>query len=1048
MATFHVDRDGRGGVAGSDATWTVAARAGDATKPYATIAAAQQQVTAANPAGGDTIRVHRETTATPYPEPVTTGLAPTVKNTLIAHDLAGEGRPTVDGITLATATRWRVEGMTFVNFVRISDGRFLELVNNLGRTRTPSSATSGNFYVQGLNNSTIQGNDWLYTGPPVSQLAAEVVPLNFTADVATQSNNTITGNRFDGFPGDFINGPGATTMANWTITGNEFGRAFAGTLNNGRALHTDVIQWETGPNDCDNLVVAGNIFYGKGGTGRLMLMAQQGSGGTATGLGRFTNLQVVQNVWYDNDDFCCRIFSAPGVLIANNTVWPGSTNPTHGLDLRSTQNPTASAASTLTRNVRLKANILRGILVDAGVTFVADSGYNLFPTAAARSGYTKRTTDLADGSPTFTSTTYDAAAGIQPNLRLASGSRGVEEGPLLTDSTAMTGVPTVDADGKARVGSRADVGAYEFGTPAAPPPAPPPIANLVVSPNPALTGQIVTIDASGSTGTITLYEVTYDGGATWSTMARSSIINALTAGTYDVRVRVTGPTGTTTTGALTLLVEDEVPVVPTPPVDPVDPGGEGGTVGVNQQRLILDPTVSPLVLMNRTPDGTYGAATGIYLLSHGFPAPQASRLGASSFETEGENLGDEAHWDPRSIPLAFDVHGTDDANLRDLMRMLDQKVAKLARRGGELQWRHPFGNTITFDVTKVDTYEPTYDDRFYSGHTVPVTLTLTARPFGRGTETQPTPQSQSGTPGLRVVYYSNTPGDVPAVGRLEMVTPETAGASGIRQFWYGMDSEATGYIEGVSWPLAYTALNGQIVNGTISAATNATSGQALRYVMPAGATEYPLFFAKAFSSIYLNLAGTFRLFVRARNTTGGGVRVAARYWPNGSSGSATTLAADPAGADTPWSDYVAASTSTNWTIHDLGLIRLNQVANRRGGSVLVLARADAANQDVVVDELWLMPTEVYGNVQALGDFGGTAVIASDRAYFRRASTNLETDPSGFAGDYIRVPTGDSRLLVYASSMVPEWYDPGDAEDVAPTTTATLYVTPRYLNVPD
>jgi hypothetical protein len=218
--------------------------------------------------------------------------------------------------------------------------------------------------------------------------------------------------------------------------------------------------------------------------------------------------------------------------------------------------------------------------------------------------------------------------------------------------------------------------------------------------------------------------------------------------------------------------------------------------------------------------------------------------------------------------------------------------------------------------------------------------------------------------------------------------------------------------------------------------------------MPAGATEYPLFFAKAFSSIYLNLAGTFRLFVRARNTTGGGVRVAARYWPNGSSGSATTLAADPAGADTPWSDYVAASTSTNWTIHDLGLIRLNQVANRRGGSILVLARADAANQDVVVDELWLMPTEVYGNVQALGDFGGTAVIASDRAYFRRASTNLETDPSGFAGDYIRVPTGDSRLLVYASSMVPEWYDPGDAEDVAPTTTATLYVTPRYLNVPD
>jgi hypothetical protein len=473
VATFYVDRDGRGGVVGSDTTWTVAQRAGDATKPFATLGSAIQQVTAANAAGGDTIRVRTEISSAPYPAWTASGQQPTAKNTIVAHDLAGEGRPSFTAGTFTSPKNWRMEGLRYYGFLTISDGRFLELVNNQGRTRDPASAVTGAFFVKGLNNSLLERNDFQYTGPNVSTLNGPVVPLNFTGDVATQSSNIIRRNRCDGYPGDFINGPGATTMADWTIESNEFGRAFTGALANGSTLHTDVIQWETGPNVMTNLVITGNIIYGAGGTGRVLLMAQQGSGGVATGLGSFSGLQVLDNAWYDNDDFSLRIFSAPGVVIAGNTVWPGSTAATHGIDLHTTQNPSASDVSTYTTNVRMKGNIIRGIVVQAGVTFTSDTGYNLFPSAAARSGYTKTATDLADGSPTFVSTSYNAAGAIRPDLHLAPGSRGLDEGPLLTDTPGMAGIPATDAEGSSRAGTRMDVGAYETGgTVGPPPPAP------------------------------------------------------------------------------------------------------------------------------------------------------------------------------------------------------------------------------------------------------------------------------------------------------------------------------------------------------------------------------------------------------------------------------------------------------------------------------------------------------------------------------------------------------------------------------------------------
>jgi PKD repeat protein len=483
VGTFYVDRDGRGGTKGNDSltTWSVAARVGDPTKPFASVQAAIDAVATANAGGNDTIRVRREISSSPYAPPTNSGQQVVAKNTLIAHDTSSaEGRPTVDGSLFTNWKNWRIEALRWTNTVRFTNGDYIEFVGNVGRSRSTTDAHTGTLFIQGLNHSLLESNDFEYSGPDVSTLAGEIVPMNFSSGGATtHSDNIIRKNRMHNFPGDFINGPGAVNNGNWVIEKNEFGEALSGTLANGNALHTDVIQMETGPNTFDNVVCAENITYGRRGTGRWLFMGQQGSGGFATGVGKFTNLQIIDNVWHDMDQFALRVFSCPGILVAGNTVWGKDTAPTHGMDIAFLQSTAVVNGSPVygdpangTTNARLKGNIISGLRVlnDGGtVTFTSDTGYNMFPAATSLVGYSKRATDIF-ATPSFIDTTYNAGAGVKPNLRLQSGSRGIDEGPLLSDSAAMTGIPATDADGNARVGTRADIGAYEAGSTGAPPP--------------------------------------------------------------------------------------------------------------------------------------------------------------------------------------------------------------------------------------------------------------------------------------------------------------------------------------------------------------------------------------------------------------------------------------------------------------------------------------------------------------------------------------------------------------------------------------------------
>lgn len=469
MATFYVDRDGRGGVNGNDSTWTVAARAGDATKPFATIQAAMTQVYAANNSGGDTIMVRQEKTSTPYAQPTVANAAPTTKNTVKGY-INGSTieKPTVAGYKFDTCTRWRWEGFQMVGTMWIVTGNYIETVNNIGKNRGGGSTAMGNILVDGANNCTWDGNDIRYSGP-LDGLKAAVVALNMRdpGSGVYQANNVITNNYFDRFPGDIINmptqQPNQDPFTGWKINNNEFGRNYNVVLTSGSTPHADILQME---GNTLNFEFMNNIMYGDG-WGRLMIMPRQNGTGQSAGWGKHDGIKIINNVWYGNSGECMVMYNAPNAQIISNIFWPGVDNPNR-IKLQFSQGMASGQimpSSYGMTNVRFKNNICRGLtVVDYGgtVTFASDSGFNMFPDASKHVNYTKKSTDFY-ATATWVDVSSDNDLRIPPNLRYVAGSRGINEGPLTSDSTQMLGMPATDADGKGAAGTRRDVGAYEFG---------------------------------------------------------------------------------------------------------------------------------------------------------------------------------------------------------------------------------------------------------------------------------------------------------------------------------------------------------------------------------------------------------------------------------------------------------------------------------------------------------------------------------------------------------------------------------------------------------
>jgi hypothetical protein len=461
--TLHINRDGiteadgTGGIVGNDSltTWSLAARDGDPTKPFASIAAAK-----ANAGNGDTLILHATLPGrNEYTQPdVTAAAAYTSLVTLKGYPGT---RPVVQGFRFHGDTLFQIENVRATDTMRLYSANNVKVVNVIGRNRTSGSTTSGNFYVDVISNCTFDRLDISYAGPYTGLTGT----VNNFIVAGGGHDNTFTRCRFDGSAGDAWNGPGdASGQDNWIFDGCEFSRVTDVVLNAGtpqeKQDHGDAIEFVCGG---DNFTLKNTILHT--GVGRVFLGPQQANN-SSTSLGGQTNAKIINNVWVGTTDFCLRCDNCPGIFIAHNTITSGK-----GLQLITFQGTegnggVATPTNKWTRGVILANNYIVTATFNANsdpdktaMFNVAASGGNMYPSATAVTGSANYSgvaaKDRPYGTPTFVDPTADPSTGRKPNMRLVAGSRGINEG------ITGTGV-TLDADGATRSGTP-DVGAYEFG---------------------------------------------------------------------------------------------------------------------------------------------------------------------------------------------------------------------------------------------------------------------------------------------------------------------------------------------------------------------------------------------------------------------------------------------------------------------------------------------------------------------------------------------------------------------------------------------------------
>src|SRR6185312_13795355 len=139
---------------------------------------------------------------------------------------------------------------------------------------------------------------------------------------------------------------------------------------------------------------------------------------------------------------------------------------------------------------------------------------------------------------------YDTSAGSTPNVKTSFPAPGTYTvGLRVTDSDGATGAAT----------AKIEAGAF------------PPIAKVTASPSPALTGQSVTIDASGSTdqGAITDYKWDLDNSGTFATDTGSTskvTTSFATPGQHTVGIEATDDHGVSARTTITVDVLETAPV--------------------------------------------------------------------------------------------------------------------------------------------------------------------------------------------------------------------------------------------------------------------------------------------------------------------------------------------------------------------------------------------------------------------------------------------------------------------------------------------------------
>ena len=330
----------------------------------------------------------------------------------------GSELPVLDGLSLTGSAGFRFQGF------RITDQTILDetaRVDLAGNDISPHGVD-----LDGARELVFEDND-------IHDLTMDIDPdtgrcepprCGYGFRIRDGIDLTFRGNLFSRIPGDGIQ---SGTAEDYLIEGNEFEHisAFVDPLE-----HSDSIQFYRGST---NVRIRGNYFHDTRGP----LFGPSTANFAALGL------VIENNTMVDQTDWGIKVHDAPGMVLANNTVWDART----GVFIGDT-----SAVTAETENVRAFNNIFENLSAEPG--FFSFEDYNLIG-----AGHRQGPHDLA-GPPRF----QDAVA---LDYSLQGSSPGVDAG-ISTDAPPKDrlGVDRVDQPGVPNTGGGSqpyyDMGALEF----------------------------------------------------------------------------------------------------------------------------------------------------------------------------------------------------------------------------------------------------------------------------------------------------------------------------------------------------------------------------------------------------------------------------------------------------------------------------------------------------------------------------------------------------------------------------------------------------------
>lgn len=366
------------------------------------------------------------------------------------------------------------------------------------------------------------------------------------------------------------------------------------------------------------------------------------------------------------------------------------------------------------------------------------------------------------------------------------------------------------------------------------------------------------------------------------------------------------------------------------------------------------------------------AANGMDVLEQAYPQPDRDRQFAASADTIGDPLVLSRYKD-RTITLRIRCYG---ANMRARLRALEAKVGKLAQYGGTLQRTLADSSTVTYDVLDADVDVPA-DWWFVNQSSVTVTVTLLAKPHGRGATTSYSTATETTNPEL-VFTVAAPAGDVPALGLLEITEGQ-----GVDQAFVQWGVEGRKYAgTAASAALAFSGASRLAYNGsTALAVSGALSGTVLNQGNLT--TSYQAMCSLASSgTVYPSHVGTYSVWGRLyAGTANAGTVTCALEWSQ----------ADLLNYTRNDGTAIVPSRSGAFLHVNLGQVRLDKVltgAQRWDGRLI--AASTTAGDDLAVDRFYLFPVDDgYGEVRSVAVNAGaapTSFVAADE--FDQAAGNL------------------------------------------------------------